>query len=338
MTEIARRRLNRRVSEFGPSNALVGAMTNAVGPASSTGAILWGLGVAEVKTARRLARHGVPSLQVRLGGAAFSNFDVRVETYRKHGVEYCRAAMDKLQAEQGAGSFILMGNCAAANVCLAAALADDRVSGLIMSNPHVNFAQVLGGSIGKRLFRVRTWRNALGGRTALRRAARALGAAVAASLRKAADDPARLVRPAGTFDPLRGLPDDVIARLRALSDRGVSILIACAEGDDSFHYLSRCHGRALEALQQSGRVTFERVAAQAHVFSTDDAAAELLNDAVSQWIERVVAPAIARTLRPAVPMPGTVRYPFPEVGRDAGLGPHPENPYHRQRGQDEVRL
>src|SRR6185369_7314028 len=57
------------------------------------------------------------------------------------GVEYCKLAMDKLAAERGVTSFILMGTCACANLGFHAAIADSRVVGLILANPYVSTAQ-----------------------------------------------------------------------------------------------------------------------------------------------------------------------------------------------------
>src|SRR5262249_6728289 len=132
-----------RVKPFGPNDELLYTLSDVRGRASGVGAVLWGLGVAEVKTARTLARKGIVSLQLRINGPEFYDDARRNEIYRRRGIDYSKLAMDKLAAERGVTSFILMGNCACANLCLHAALTDPRVVGLILTNPYVAKSQLL---------------------------------------------------------------------------------------------------------------------------------------------------------------------------------------------------
>jgi hypothetical protein len=278
--------------EFGPDRALIGTINDAAGTPASTGAILWGLGIAEVKTARRLAKYGIPSLQVRIGGDAFYDNDKRIGIQKTKGIEYSRAAMDHLCAERGTTSFILMGNCATANLCFASALADPRVTGLILTNPHVDSTQVLAVSVRRKILSARTWRYALTGRLGFRKVATGAWQLAARKLRKrtivASDTETRV-------DPGGSLPYDVGPPLRQLSDRGVFVLIACAEGDDSYDVLTKRHGERLRMLQEKGTLTFETVKTSSHVFSTDDAAASLLNETISRWVETKLVPQIENT-------------------------------------------
>ncbi len=130
----------RNVRSFGPNDELLYTITGARGE-PRLGAILWGLGIAEVKIARALAKRGIVSMQVRINGPEFYDDDRRNEIYRRSGIDYCKLAMDKLAAERGVTSFILMGTCACANSGFHAALADSRVVGLILANPYVSTAQ-----------------------------------------------------------------------------------------------------------------------------------------------------------------------------------------------------
>src|SRR5215471_8319851 len=98
----------RNVKSFGPHDELLYTITEARGAETRIGAILWGLGVAEIKIARTLAKRGIVSMQVRINGPEFYDDDRRNEIYRSRGIEYCRLAMDKLAAERGVTSFVLM--------------------------------------------------------------------------------------------------------------------------------------------------------------------------------------------------------------------------------------
>ncbi len=70
--------------------------------------------------------------------------DGRVAIYDSNGVSGCRLAMDELSKRFPVDRFIVMGNCAAANVSFNTALVEPRVAGMILTNPHVNELQTAG--------------------------------------------------------------------------------------------------------------------------------------------------------------------------------------------------
>ena len=289
LQSLAEKKRSRRVQTFGKDDCLIGSINDARvvdGQTSETGAILWGLGVAEVKTARRLAKRGIPSLQVRINNVDFRDKEGRNDTYDRHGIEFCVAAMDHLQAERGVKRFVLMGNCACASVCLNTAIVDPRVSGLILTNPHISKRQLLSVSLAHKVISSNAVGRLLRGdidlstniialaEVAKRRLSKRLpgrgGNAGAASNRRRPD-----------FE----LPDDLVTELQNLAKRDVKTFLACAQTDDSMHYLRKNHGAGLDQLQIDGSLAFETVEVDTHVFSRDDKAAGLLNDAISRWVE-----------------------------------------------------
>ena len=259
---------------------------------------MWGLGVAEVKIARALAKRGIVSMQVRINGPEFYDDDRRNEIYRRSGIEYCKLAMDKLAAERGVTSFILMGTCACANLGFYAALADSRVAGLILANPYVSTAQRVLALGWDKFSKPGAWKRCWSFGAARARAAwSAAGRFVGGRLRSTSEPP---VKSAPTDPGARQaleLPRDLTRKLGKLCDRGSKILVACSTTDDSLHYLRKRHGSALRKLQARGNLSFVEVECSAHLFSTDDSAAALLNDAISRWIETTAFVSSAATPR-----------------------------------------
>lgn len=275
----------RNVRPCGPNDELLYTITDARGE-SRLGAILWGLGVAEVKIARALAKRGIASMQVRINGPEFYDDDRRNEIYRRSGVEYCRLAMDKLAAERGVTSFILMGTCACANLGFHAALADSRVVGLILANPYISTAQRVLALSWDELSKSGAWKRCWSFGAARARAAwNATLRSVRGPRRSPVEPPVKAaVIDAGPRQSIE-LPRDFTRMLGKLCDRGSKILLACSTTDDSLHFLRKKHGSALRKLQARGNLSFVEVECSAHLFSTDDSAAALLNDAISRWIE-----------------------------------------------------
>jgi hypothetical protein len=266
----------KNVRPCGPNDELLYTVTPASGE-SRLGAILWGLGVAEVKIARALAKRGVVCMQVRINGPEFYD-DRRNEIYRRSGVDYCKLAMDQLAAERGVTSFILMGTCACANLGFHAALVDSRVVGLILANPYVSTAQRVRTLGWDKVSKPDAWNRWRSSSAAHARAALSTVWRVLFGLRWMP------VTQAGARRAIE-LPGDLTRQLGKLCDRGSKILVACSTTDDSLHYLRKRYGSDLRKLQARGKLSFVEVECSAHSFSTDDSAAALLNDAISRWIE-----------------------------------------------------
>ena len=274
-----------KVKPFGPNDELLYTLSDVRGGASRVGAILWGLGLAEVKTARTLAKKGIVSMQLRINGPDFYDDTRRNEIYRRSGIDYSTLAMDKLAAERGVTSFILMGNCACANLCFHAAVRDPRVVGLILTNPYIAKAQLLRAAPLRKLAHPSAWKRLFtDGRARVRARFAALRRSIADRLggTERADNGDASQTPGWQAIEL---PEDFGRALRSLCNRGLKILIACTASDDSFHYLGRRHRTELRQLEAKGDLRFTSVSSSAHVFSKNDVAAGLLNDSISAWVD-----------------------------------------------------
>jgi len=128
------------VVRFGSEDQLVGIVSRAErsGPAH---VVLLNAGVLHrigphrlhVTLARRLAEIGFPTLRLDLGGIGDSVVSSDAPTFRESAVADTRLALNGLEAKR----FILFGICAGADNALATALADDRVKGIVLVDPHV---------------------------------------------------------------------------------------------------------------------------------------------------------------------------------------------------------
>ena len=278
-----------RVSKFGPNGELLGTITESIGP-EKVGAILWGFGVAEMKTARRLAKYGVVSMQVRIDGPNFYDDEKRNQLYDEFGVAYCRAAMDKLAVERNVSTFVLMGNCGCANICFNAAMVDSRVVGLILTNPHVSKAQIFSGSLFQKILKIRTFRRIFTGKIDFITNLKAFGSMMQGRFWKArvSSDGVRTRQSGRGYYRDVILPANLSEKLRTVCARDVNVLIVCAGSDDSFDYLKTTCREALGELSARGKLSFESVESDVHVFSTDDAAASRLNETISKWSDAIL--------------------------------------------------
>jgi hypothetical protein len=274
----------RRTDAFGPNNELLGIINDGEGVASDVGAIMWSMGFHDMQLARRLGKHGIPSLLV----TDESGRRIR-DLYGKSGVALCTAAMDKLTRDRNVSSFVLMGNCAFANVCLRTAVLDPRAVALVLSNPHVtqlDAAKVRRSLLRHRLLRPGNWKRLVFGRTDVRANLEQLRVILGGKRRRI--DRSTAAHASGPSWPDEGditIPKDLDEHLRKLCDRGVKTLIACARGDVSFHYLRAFHGRALRTLEQTGRLEFVSLDVDVHNMTADEAAAHTLRGHVAPWLE-----------------------------------------------------
>jgi pimeloyl-ACP methyl ester carboxylesterase len=124
---------------FGPDNSLVGIFTTA-DPESDICCLLANAGLMprvgphrlNVKIARALAKLGIPSLRFDLAGLGDSRPTSNPVSYRDQSVLDMRAAMDFVQGRYQKRRFVIFGICSGAENALATALADPRVTGILM--------------------------------------------------------------------------------------------------------------------------------------------------------------------------------------------------------------
>lgn len=271
---------------LGPDDALVGSVTAAPAPPHPPlGALIWGLGIAEMLLARRLARLGVPSIQLRINGEAFADDDRRNAIYDRQGIELCRAGMDYLQRLEGTTRFIAIGNCATGSLVLNAALVDERIAAVVPTNLHF---EGLGRPLRTRLRKILSaslWQRLASGELSVSRAAARL---VNRPTREGATGPdtsgGRPVSYRGDF----WIGHDLPARLRRLVARGVAVRLVCTRNDDSRIFLEGRFHSALKSLADGGRVTLSIIEHDVHVFSRDETAAADLNEDICAWLSEAV--------------------------------------------------
>jgi hypothetical protein len=270
-----------KLFEFGPERAYLGSITDPAQPGAATGAVIFGLGMSEVRVARRLAKLGVVSMQIRLL-KNYHDSQRRNRFYDDFGVAACRRAIDELLAKRGVREVILMGNCAEANLCFNTALRDTRVTGLILTNPHVNEVLLAADSYWRKLLRPSAWRRLLTGKSSLE----ALRAFVRGRL-QGADD--QLLAAQSPYKHDIALPLDFDRKLASLvSQRGVRTLLVFSYTEDGLRYFRKTYGGTLDELVASSNLTIHTLDRDAHVFTHDDESARLLSEIVSRWGENVL--------------------------------------------------
>lgn len=132
--------MNETLVAFGEGQRLVGVVAAPDGPMAETACVLMNAGVIHrigphrlnVRLARRLAALGIMSLRIDLSGLGDSGAAREGRSFRDQAVADLRAAMDVLEREHGIHRFALVGVCSGAVNSYAAALADTRVTGLMM--------------------------------------------------------------------------------------------------------------------------------------------------------------------------------------------------------------
>ncbi len=90
-----------------------------------------------VKLARELARHGIPSLRFDISGQGDSRLPSKALPFERQAVADLRAAMDHIQRLLGVERFVIAGICSGAQNALAAADEDPRVVGLWLLDAYI---------------------------------------------------------------------------------------------------------------------------------------------------------------------------------------------------------
>ncbi len=130
-----------RAVMFGPGDALVGVFTDpAVVRPGAPVVLLTNAGVIprqgphrmNVRLARALAEAGVPSLRMDLSGQGDSRAMGTTASFRVQAVADLQSGMDWVQQSTGASRFVIFGICSSAVNGYDLALADGRVSGMLM--------------------------------------------------------------------------------------------------------------------------------------------------------------------------------------------------------------
>jgi hypothetical protein len=233
--------------------------------------IVLGVGIADIAATGRFAKHGWLAMQIRLirDNAHHADAWRRYDTYSESGVSRCIEAMDFLSNTYGIRRFILMGNCALANICFNTATADPRVAGLILTNPHVSdqLTNRLSFRIRRHLLSRRSWLRLLRGKAP-------------ASLALTAEESPELN---STGDV--ALPLDFDRRLELLlAQRQLRVLIAFAHSEPGLIYFLSHYRRKLDELATGNQLRFEVISSDSHDFSASDESASKLNALIADWV------------------------------------------------------
>lgn len=134
--------MNERICRFGPENALLGVLSDAgstANPDLPTAVVLnagllhhVGQNRMSVLLARQLARRGYDSFRFDFSGIGDSRQRSDAASVRERNVAEVRLAMDYLEKTRGARKFVLIGLCTGADNAHRAAVADQRVQGMVM--------------------------------------------------------------------------------------------------------------------------------------------------------------------------------------------------------------
>lgn len=142
--EIVAGRVWEEVVRFGPSAQLLGILSRpAQLSADKPAIVILNAGVLHrvgphrfhVRLARYLAERGLASVRLDLSGIGDSPASGHTGTFMESAVADVQTVMSALQ-ERGVRAFVLLGLCSGADNSFAAALADDRVRGIVLLDPH----------------------------------------------------------------------------------------------------------------------------------------------------------------------------------------------------------
>ncbi len=271
-----------------------------------------------VEDARRWAALGVPTLRFDMAGMGDSDGEERryllnVEFHQDGFSDQVLAALDALEAQGLPRRFLLCGVCSGAYWSFHAALADERVSTILLVNLLAFF-----------------WSDALGAaRDARRTRALLRQGAVGEIVRIVTADRWRIARLVRTkLDSVlrvrrapRTRPGEEIAiALDGLRERTVEVLLVLGDGEPLYDdFLA---DGMLERLGRWPNLRLERVPTDDHVFR-------------ALWAQRFVAGLLDRALLRA--LGGAAPWPDPLDAVTAPVCPAPAAPSQRRRGSSRVR-
>lgn len=275
-----------------------------------------GAGRSAVELARVLARDGVRSLRLDLGGigdSALPPDEAVGDIYRRGAILEVRAALDLLEA-RGARAVVALGVCSGAFMAFHAALVDPRLVGLVLVNlprfawrPFHPLVFVRTRALLALLARPATWWRALSGRGELVPALRVLAERLAARF------VGRLPRPLRRLLVAAAWP---AGALRRLVERGVRLLVVYAADDPGLPIFDRLVDGARGQLM-GGRLDIRVVEGVGHTFA-EPAARRLLLGSVREHLDRLGQPR-------ATSMPAASGCPTPAAAR-SGVEPRPSGP------------
>ncbi|TFW03104.1 hypothetical protein E4K72_13075 [Oxalobacteraceae bacterium OM1] len=288
---------------FGPEGALIGTLC-LPDPArhptiARTGIVLFNAGIVHrvgphrinVRLARVLARIGIPSIRFDLGGLGDSGRSGGDAGFEAQAQQDIKAAMTTLGAAAGVQRFGLFGFCSGAFHSYHTALADERVTGVLLydafryATPRSHLNRVL----------LRFRQHGVV-RNTLRIAGRTLTQCMQRLKARVSSNPAARASSI-SFIADTTTPSDFAAGLRRLLDRQVDVaMVFAGDGFEEYNYANQFHD-AMRGFGVAGRIPVAFLPEIDHVATSRDGQARLMAQ-VEIWARRVALPSAPVTAEP----------------------------------------
>jgi pimeloyl-ACP methyl ester carboxylesterase len=243
-----------------------------------------------VKMARAWAARGYRSLRFDLAGIGDSRTAAgysQTRLYSKGSTVDVGAAIERLSG-LGVRRFILVGLCSGAYVAFQTALADPRVTGLVLINPRRldwQEGETLQSAMQRSYKSTHYYRRALLQPATYRRLfqgdidVRGIAGRVVTLTRARAERAARRLLGRAPSE------ENVLANMRLLSERGTDILLIVAEADDGLDYLEYHIGQRGKLMSAQPNFRMLMVAGADHTLSQADSQQHVI-EAVRQHLDR----------------------------------------------------
>jgi alpha-beta hydrolase superfamily lysophospholipase len=291
----------------GPGRSLVGVLTEpAACPApdrpGQTGVLLLNVGgnyrVGPHRTyvgmARALAAAGHPVLRLDIAGIGDSPPPAGqpwANLYMRESAQDVRAAIDAL-ALHGCREFVLMGICSGSYLSFQAALADERVNGIVLMNTRL--LEWTPGKLGdswqtsmqqyakssdfyrRALFTGEAWTRLLRGQVNVKLIARRMFALGAARLKRALS--------------FGGREESLLRKMQRLCARGTDVLMLVSDADDGRDYVEFHFGPSGRRMRMHPNFRMEYVPEADHTFSKPGNREHVLPELLRHLAQRPAAP------------------------------------------------
>ena len=270
---------SRKLFYFAPNERLTGAITDPPHGRASVGAVIAGMGIAEVRVARTLASLGITTLQFR---EREEPADWKA-AFNTTGVDNFREAIVLLRERCGIERLICVGNCGRGSAAFRVAVDDPRVIGLILTNPHISPALTIRESYARRLLSLASWKQLLAGKANLRYHLPNVRLLAMSLLTRVARISEKALIDQSGHNQDATMPDRFDERVAHLVRRGAKVLMAFSENDEGLTYFRRLYGQSFERLDAMPGLSIELLPTTTHVPSHDNAAVSALVSMVDRW-------------------------------------------------------
>lgn len=236
-----------------------------------------------VHLARHFAALGIPSVRFDLSGLGDSSRPATPQPMMEQWIADCRAVMDHAERQHGCARFLMIGFCSGAEVAHLLGLQDERLRAALLWDMYAY--PTFESRLRYKLSRLRKlgWAGILG--KVQDRARKLISGSKPVTSMKSAMGQAIPSQP-----PLKA---DLMQRLQALVDRGVSLHFSFAEGNA--HWFN--HERQFYAMFRGAaflpHVSFRFLREADHLLTEDRAQAAFLS-MTDDWLKSRVLPGLAR--------------------------------------------